>query len=489
MNRSIFIRLSLASAISVVAFAVHSQSSFQWNYLDVTTIEEPLKNLYNDLEVRHFNLNGNCGTNDDFPNSYHILESSDDDFEVYFFSGNPGMSISSEVYIKNIDKEETICFVQEDLGLQSICDVEIDYTENKIILADCASNNIIYINTDGSIQNEISVPFDFVHMKFADNKFFFHTLDFDENDSADIIKICSAQLDLLKEYKFPSSNRVIRGFSKSGSLQSDNNTVFFNPTYDANIYEINEVEKKVTFSLTDFVVNDNFKKDPYMNFFVRNNILYFTQMLFNRFYSFIVDMNNKEVFAVHNSIPILADKSEYEYYYVFSSVSYSNLKGFATYISKENARKAHNHVGHHAEHVDLTNALSNIKRLGFCDNDHNFMLYEYNFDFLRRNANNNLSSVFPIADKINMDCTGLDFEATYNSDNTITLEIISETDTEIEIGLFSLLERISLNKINVVGGVKKYHTIEVPLRQKNIGFVHLRNSDGCRSTKQIFIYR
>lgn len=488
MNRSISIRSRLILAVSLIAFAVHSQSSFEWKYLDVRTIEEPLKNLYDDLEIRHFNLNGNCGTNDGFPNAYYIFETSGDDFEVYFFNGNPGMGIPSELYIKNITGGHTFCFFQEDLGLQSICDVDVDYIGNKIILADCASGKIVYINTDGSMQNEIDVPFDFVHVKFADNKFFFHVLDYDENNSADLIKIYSTQMDLLKEYRFPSSNRVIRGFSKSGSLQSDQNTVFFNPTYDANIYQLNEIEKKVTFSLSDFVVNDNYKKDPYMNYFVRNNILYFTQNLFNRSYSFIVDLNSKEVFAIHNSIPILANKLGFEYYYVFSAVSYSNSNGFATYIGKNNARKAHDLVGHHHTQVDLSDAVSNIKKLGFYDNDHNFMLYDYNFDFLRRNATNSLSSVFPVADKVNLDCTDFNFKTVYNSDNTITLEIISETDTEIEVGLFSLLERVSLNKINVAGGVKKYHTIEVPSTQKNIGFVHLRNSVGCRSTKQVFIY-
>jgi len=487
MNKSIFIKLNFAFLLATMAFNIYGQSIFNWNYLDVTTIDEPLDNLYSNLEIRHLDLNDNCASNEALPTTFQIFNSSQNEYEVYFFSGNDGMNISAEIYIKDVSRGEISCFNQEDLGLQTIGDVVLDYSSNQIILADYASKKLVFVTPTGIIESSIDVPFDFVHVTVANNKFFFHVLDFNEDNSADIIKVCSPQLNLLKEYRFPSSNRVIRGFSKNGSLRRDNNTVYFNPTYDINIYEINEVEKRVIFSLDDFVVNDDFKKDPFITYLVRDNILYFTQTLFNGYYSFIVDLENKEVFVVHNSIPILSNKTGFEYNYVFSPVTYSNLNGFITYISSRSANKTHSLEGHQADHIDLTDAVSNIKKLGFCDNEHNFMMYDYNFDFLRRNSNDDLSSVFPIADKVNLDCGGLTFNTVYNSNNTITVELISNTDMEVEVGLFSLLERTRLEKIKVEAGIKKYHTIEVPQRQKSIGFVHLRNSLGCRSTKQVFI--
>lgn len=487
MNKSIFIKLTFSFLLVTIVFHLYSQSPYKWNYLDVTTIEEPLEKLYSNLEIRHLNINSNCTSNDALPTSYQILKSSQNEYEVYYFHGNDGINISAEIYIKDVSSGEINCFNQEDLDMLTIGDVVLDHSSNQIILADYASKKLVSISPSGTIESSIDVPFNFAHVTLADNKFFFHVLDFTENNSADIIKVCSPQLNLLKEYRFPSSHRVIRGFSKTGSLRSNNNTVYFNPTYDINIYEINEVEKKVIFSLDDFVVNDNFKKDPFITFLVRENILYFTQTLFNAYYSFIVDLESKDVFVVHNGIPILANKAGFEYYYVFSPVNYSNSNGFTTYISSRSANRAHSLEGHHADHIDLTDAVSNIKKLGFCDNTHNFMSYDYNFDFLRRNSNEGLNSIFPKSDRADIECGGLTFNTVYNSNNTITVEIISDIDSEIEVGLFSLLERTSLEKIKVEAGIKKYYTIEVPHRQKSIGFVHLRNTLGCRSTKQVFI--
>jgi len=126
--------------------------------------------------------------------------------------------------------------------------------------------------------------------------------------------------------------------------------------------------------------------------------------------------------------------------------------------------------------------------MGFCDNTHNFMTYKYNLDFLRRNAADSLSAIFPVADRINLSCKGLSLKPIYNTDRTITLEIVSDQDTELEIGLFSLLERVSLEKISIQKDTKVYHQVEISLRQKGIGFVHVRDADGCRTTKQIFIH-
>ena len=489
MNKSILIKLLLSFLFVTKIFSVESQSSFKWSYLDVTTIEEPLENLYNNLEFRHHNSARNCASSEKFPTSFQILESANNEYEIYHFSGNDELDMQSEMHIKNVKNGDAVCFSQEDLGLQSIGDVGIINSSGKILLADFASNKIVFITPLGEIESYVDVPFDFVHVKYVDDKYFFHSLDTEKNNSADIIRVCSSQLDVLKEYRFPSSNRVMRGFNKLGTLQSDENSVFFNPTYDTNIYEINEVERNVIFSLKDFVVTDNFKKDPFMSFFVRNNILYFTQTLFNSYYSFIVDLENKEVFVVHNSVPILAKKPEFEYYYVFSPVNYSIPVGFITHVSGRNAKNDHGLEGHHADHIDLSGAVSNIKKMGFCDNAHNFMLYEYNFEFLRRNASKGLKSVFPEADLERLNCKELDFETAYNpGNNTIAIEINSNKDMEIEIGLFSLLERASLDKIKVQANIKNYYTVDVPLQQKGIGFVHLRTSDGCRSTKQVFIY-
>jgi len=339
MKRSNFITITFIIFLFIITASLsNGQSSFQWKYLDLITIQEPLENLYVDLEVRHLNINGNCVINDEFPTSYQILETTQDRYEIFFFSGNYGMGTPSEFYIRKVDTDETLCFSDINLGLTSICDVELDPNMGQIILADCATNRLVTLSPNGNILDSIDVPFDFVHMKFANQKFFFHTLELGD-ESADVIKICSPQLSLLKEYRFPSSHRVIPGFNKLGSLQTDDDIVYFNPTYDVHIYEINEVEKKVVFSLDDFVINDDFKKDPFATFFVHDDILYFTQSLFKNYYSFIVDLPEKEVFVVHNSIPILPNKLDFKYSFVFSPVSFTNVNGFTTYVSSRNAIK------------------------------------------------------------------------------------------------------------------------------------------------------
>ncbi len=476
----IFIKISLLIVIS--SSELLCQSDYSWMYLTLDDVEEPYENIYEELKVINLNSSPSCDINFSNLSSYENVNSDEVRTDIMYFNGD-----DAKLFLSDSNGSKRCIDLTSD-RFENVTNIEVDRVNQHIVLADNILKKLFRYSFSGNFISESDLDFEFVLFKLTDEGFAFLRLNSLQEKQSEFVRFYDKELNFIKEYQFLSSERVIPGYIKRNSLQIDNGKVYFNPTYSYNIYELSSKKKEILFSLKDFVVQDNFKKDPVHQFMVSDNTLMFTQTIFNRLYSFVVDMDKKRSFVIHNSIPIRPQRNNFKYYFVHRFPSFKSDDKLLTYVSKKTALNSVYPSNHHEIlNENGIRGTENIKDMNFLKHDFNFLEYKYNMDFFERNAKNSFVSLFPEGDntkqRFESSCDNIDFDINVLGDN-LEVTIKSKKDLNIDMGIFSILERVSHEKLAVKKGSINTISVRIPQALRGLSFLHFRDSEGCRYTKQ-----